>query len=88
MIPDGKGQITWDLSSKFTVGTTTGIEEIEATGESRILDVYTLNGIRANIQADIRTIADLDNSPLAPGTYIIVMIDANGNRKSIKYMKR
>lgn len=73
---------------KFTVGTTTGIEEIEATGESRILDVYTLNGIRANIQADIRTIADLDNSPLAPGTYIIVTIDANGNRKSIKYMKR
>lgn len=88
MIPDGKGQITWDLSSKFTVGTTTGIEEIEATGESRIIDVYTLNGIRANIQADIRTIADLDNSPLAPGTYIIVTIDANGNRKSIKYMKR
>lgn len=88
LIPDINGNLSWDRSAKFTVGSTTGIESIELTSETRILDIYTLTGIRASISTDIRSISDLDNSSLAPGTYIIVTMDANGNRKSAKYLKR
>lgn len=72
----------------FTVGVSTGIDEVAVEDDVVSVEVYTPAGVRVSTSSDITSSEALMSSDLPAGLYILVNTYADGHRSSQKCVKR